>query len=83
LARRHRAGVRQFFHLRHIAIERLELRIIVEDTAGDIVDEGLGKRTVGADDLMGLCFDVVDGNGISKLQINQPELGFPPSSVER
>jgi hypothetical protein len=80
---RHRAGIGQFFHLRHLAVDRLELGEVVEDAARDIVDKGLGGGAIGEDDLVLLGLDMIDGNGVSKLQINQPELGFPPSSVER
>ena len=46
----------------------LELGEIVESATRYIVDEGLRRRAVGQDDLVGLGLDMIDGVAVAELR---------------
>src|SRR5436190_15466046 len=63
-----RPWLRQLLHrLWRGAIERLELRIVVEEFSRHVVDEGFSRGAFRQNDLVVLRLDVEDGKSLAKL----------------
>src|SRR6185369_6550939 len=68
LSCRHSARLIKLYNGGLVAVQRLVLRVVVEETARDVVDEGLRWRALRQYDLMVLHLDVIGDKAFTQFR---------------